>query len=42
MKLDHAAALRLEGAKQNELKDKLAKKEKELENLLKMHKKMCD
>jgi hypothetical protein len=32
----------LEAAKIKELRDKLVKKEKELESLLKMHKKMCD
>ena len=32
----------MEAAKLKELKDRLAKKDKELENLLKMYKKMCD
>jgi len=42
IKSDNEASLRLEAAKQKELRDKLSKKEKELESLLKMHKKMCD
>jgi hypothetical protein len=42
MKSDHEAALRLEANKIKDLQEKLKKKELELDQLLKMYKKMTD
>lgn len=42
MKADHAAAMKLEANKIRDLQDKLKKKQAELEELLKMYKKMTE
>lgn len=42
MKADHEAAMKLESNKLRDLQEKLKKKEAELEELLKMYKKMTE